>query len=268
MNNNRKRIVILGIYLAVIVLIGATIYFMFKSDPTCYDGIRNQGETGIDCGGPCSPCQKRITLDKLKVESVEMADDGKGGKDVLIKIYNPNEEYGARSFQYVLVDDLGNRSKVYTDFILPKETKYVIVNDYFLNKQATTVSVGINNEKIDWRQVVNYDDPKLVVANKRFQKATEGVFYAKIIGLLTNKSGIDYETIKIKGVLRDENGVFLGASYQIINTLPANEKREFQIVFPNNLKERVHSVEVQPETNIFKSDNYLKIKGRGNNLDM
>ncbi|MBK8414265.1 MAG: hypothetical protein IPL22_06950 [Bacteroidetes bacterium] len=23
---------------------------------TCSDGIQNQGETGIDCGGPCAPC--------------------------------------------------------------------------------------------------------------------------------------------------------------------------------------------------------------------
>ena len=24
--------------------------------PTCFDGIQNQGETGVDCGGPCSSC--------------------------------------------------------------------------------------------------------------------------------------------------------------------------------------------------------------------
>ena len=24
--------------------------------PSCFDGIQNQGETGIDCGGPCVPC--------------------------------------------------------------------------------------------------------------------------------------------------------------------------------------------------------------------
>jgi len=24
--------------------------------PTCSDGIQNQGETGVDCGGPCAPC--------------------------------------------------------------------------------------------------------------------------------------------------------------------------------------------------------------------
>lgn len=26
------------------------------SGPTCFDGIQNQGETGVDCGGPCAPC--------------------------------------------------------------------------------------------------------------------------------------------------------------------------------------------------------------------
>ncbi|MEM5828965.1 MAG: hypothetical protein QW480_01865 [Candidatus Aenigmatarchaeota archaeon] len=28
---------------------------------TCNDGIRNQGEEGIDCGGPCAPCQTTTT---------------------------------------------------------------------------------------------------------------------------------------------------------------------------------------------------------------
>ena len=27
-----------------------------QAAPTCSDGIQNQGETGIDCGGPCAPC--------------------------------------------------------------------------------------------------------------------------------------------------------------------------------------------------------------------
>ncbi|MEP6795152.1 MAG: GEVED domain-containing protein [Saprospiraceae bacterium] len=29
--------------------------------PTCSDGIQNQGETGIDCGGPCQPCPPGAT---------------------------------------------------------------------------------------------------------------------------------------------------------------------------------------------------------------
>ena len=30
--------------------------------PTCNDGIQNQGETGIDCGGPCQPCSGGNTV--------------------------------------------------------------------------------------------------------------------------------------------------------------------------------------------------------------
>jgi hypothetical protein len=28
---------------------------------SCGDGIRNQGETAVDCGGPCDPCYKRLS---------------------------------------------------------------------------------------------------------------------------------------------------------------------------------------------------------------
>ncbi|WP_051238679.1 glycosyl hydrolase [Gaetbulibacter saemankumensis] len=31
------------------------------SGPTCFDGIQNQGETGVDCGGPCSECNPEGT---------------------------------------------------------------------------------------------------------------------------------------------------------------------------------------------------------------
>lgn len=30
--------------------------FVAEGEVTCFDGIQNQGEEGVDCGGPCSPC--------------------------------------------------------------------------------------------------------------------------------------------------------------------------------------------------------------------
>jgi len=32
-----------------------------KPCPSCFDGIQNQGEEGIDCGGPCKPCPTTTT---------------------------------------------------------------------------------------------------------------------------------------------------------------------------------------------------------------
>jgi hypothetical protein len=267
MNKNIKRIIILLIYLAIFVIFGAVIYFIFKPELSCTDGIKNQGEEGVDCGGVCAPCQQEIKYENLEIKSAEIVDDGKGGNDVVIKIYNPNEEYGAKSFQFVIQDDLGNRSSVYREFILPKETKYSIITGYVLADGAKSVEVGINNKGVDWQRAVKYRDPKLVVFNKRFEKSKSGSNYGEIVGLLVNKSAVDYETIKIKGVLRDNEGVLIGGSYQIINTLPAGDKREFHIIFPVDLGRDISKIEVQAETNIFENDNYLKIEGKGNNLD-
>lgn len=38
--------------------------------PTCYDGKQNQGETGIDCGGPCSECPP--TVETLPAEGITL----------------------------------------------------------------------------------------------------------------------------------------------------------------------------------------------------
>lgn len=38
-------------------------FYLYKDPGTCSDGIQNQGETGIDCGGPnCAPCTGPPTL--------------------------------------------------------------------------------------------------------------------------------------------------------------------------------------------------------------
>lgn len=29
--------------------------------PSCEDNIQNQGENGVDCGGPCSPCKAKLS---------------------------------------------------------------------------------------------------------------------------------------------------------------------------------------------------------------
>lgn len=44
------------------------------STATCSDGVRNQGETGVDCGGPCPPCPPRCG--NGVVEAGEECDDG------------------------------------------------------------------------------------------------------------------------------------------------------------------------------------------------
>ena len=59
---------------------------------TCYDNIRNNGEEGVDCGGPCPPCQKTEScFDGVKNQDEEGVDcGGVCGKKC------PNKEMPAR----------------------------------------------------------------------------------------------------------------------------------------------------------------------------
>lgn len=42
-----------------------------SSVATCNDGIQNQGEEGIDCGGPCPPCATNSFQFEFKVDNTE-----------------------------------------------------------------------------------------------------------------------------------------------------------------------------------------------------
>ncbi len=60
-NTNKKLFFILGLLAAASVILYSGCSKNKDEGnntpiPTCSDGIQNQGETGVDCGGPCSPC--------------------------------------------------------------------------------------------------------------------------------------------------------------------------------------------------------------------
>lgn len=270
MTRLQKRINIILFYLLLIGTFGATIYFMTKPEMTCIDGIRNQGEEKIDCGGPCNPCKEKLQVKNLKVNSIERVGDGKGTEDVLIEIYNSNEKYGAKSFEYEIYDgvtDEDAHNYKGKDFILPKETKYIIVNKYIAQSKGGKITMLIDESSVDWKKVTDLRDPNLIVYNNKYTLETSGGSYSDLTGLLVNKSAVDYESIKVKGILRNNQGGLVSANYQIMNTLPSGSKREFHIIFPMKFSDEPITKEVEVETNIFDSENYLKTRGQQDKWD-
>jgi len=268
MNRNQKRINVILFYLLLLAVLGGVIYFMTRPEMTCSDGIKNQGEEKIDCGGPCAPCQKKIQFKDLQIKSIERANNGEGGEDILIQMYNPNEEYGAKVFKYKIYDEDKNSNTANhegKDFILPKETKYIVIN---LQKKAIgKIKIIIDKKSIDWKKIINFKDSNLVVYNKKYNLGTSDNVYSNLTGLLINKSTTDYRSIKIKGILRDFEGKLVAASYQVISTVPSGSKREFRIIFPKEISSNVATQEIEVETNVLDTENYLKVRGQQNKLD-
>src|SRR5689334_8843952 len=55
------------LFFVLLILLSVPVFFFAacnKDDdddtPTCNDGIQNQGETGVDCGGPCAACASML----------------------------------------------------------------------------------------------------------------------------------------------------------------------------------------------------------------
>ncbi|MCX6731867.1 MAG: hypothetical protein NTX55_02685 [Candidatus Parcubacteria bacterium] len=120
----RKQITYFLIF-AVIVL--GAIYFVWKgaTKPTCFDNKQNQGEEGIDCGGPC-PKKCLGEVQNLIVLWTRFFETSPGKYDMAALVKNPNLFLSISSLKYTFeIRDKDNLPIINKDgetFITPGET--------------------------------------------------------------------------------------------------------------------------------------------------
>jgi len=260
MNRGIKRIIIIFIYLAILLLIALFIYWIAKADPTCFDGKRNQNETSVDCGGGCTPCPEVIKTQPLSVSEKDFVYGGQGKYDVMAKISNPNNQYGSSffSYEFTLTDSSGNTisERKGKGFILPAETKYIIENNLETNVAPGKVEVRIIDT--NWDSFSGYEKPKLNIYNKRYDLISSGVGYSEVYGLLRNESPFDFNLIKINVILRDSAGRPVALNSTDMRTVNANEQRDFRLYWPTSFPGEVQNVEMEAEADVYSTDNFTK----------
>lgn len=266
-----KKFFILVVFIFGLLIVSAALYFIFKEKPSCQDGILNQNEERTDCGGPCLPCPERLEVQDLETVSVEWSVDSAKKIEILGKIINPNLLVGLEKFdfRFVLRDEAGEEifsTDWQAGFILPKENKGILALGIASEKIPAKIDLEFNKESFVWKKFSQYDEPDLFVINPRFERVSDGGTY-QVVGTLFNKSTVDFETIRVKVYLRDAQNILLGVNYQVVNTVRAGEQRDFLVFFPQTDSSRVVKVEVEPETNVFSSDNYIRIFGRPERWD-
>lgn len=115
-----------------------------KEDPaaTCGDGIQNQGETGIDCGGPCDACREGI---HGKWKSFPVAPILATFADSIIADFKTNSTY--------VVDQW-------------KDGVKVTLTGTFIQTKASTSTI--------WDITVNQTSPTVLTAAGIFEVAADG----------------------------------------------------------------------------------------------
>lgn len=137
--------------------------FRIPPAPTCSDGIKNQGEIGIDCGGPCKSCYPIFTLMDTKL----------GGKSKFYTIMQKSSRQFVDAHQDEMPNDYG------------AVTRPVQKNK---SQQWILMPLGNNTYTIRQRSSGRYLDTyktkgeKYVIVTRPYQKNTSQHWIIKHIG--------------------------------------------------------------------------------------
>lgn len=221
-------------YLVLLGLLGLGLYNSFlKPSASCFDGIKNQAEEGIDCGVSacgriCLPQDIRPVAQSGKVEVAALS---QGRYSLLVLIANPNVDYALESFDYKFEfrTTAGEVVKTVTgnSFIYGGEQKYIaepIVETGTLD--ASTVSFSLGNEK--WVKASEFEQPRIEGSTKT-ESAETGI---KVQGLMRNSSTINLPVVTAVAVFTSNTGEVLGTASTQVENLNAGDSREFVISHP------------------------------------
>ncbi len=258
--NLKKRLIIIAIYASIIIILFWFFYSIIKPEETCSDGIKNQNEEEIDCGGICAKC-KKILVQEINIGEKGIVESSIQNKyDFYGLIINPNKIYGSNDFSYRVIfkDENGNVLSEVTgkNFILPSESKYIIENNIESEKKPSQIDFIV--EKANWTEFEYYERPELKIINKTINEVSSGIGYVEAKGLLRNESPFDFSVIKINVILRDAENKIVALNSTEMRTVRSNEEREFKAFWPSKFPGSATYVEVQPEVNIYNSDAFAK----------
>jgi hypothetical protein len=251
------------IIVLAIIVVGIYLLFINKTTPTCFDGNKNQGEENVDCGGPCKSCNP---VQSLSIISQIFIPTTANNYDLMAKIKNPNNDQGAEmiNYEFNLYDGtdqlIGTRTG--KTYILPQETKYIVEQKFTTDKTIARIEFKFNN--ISWIKLSQINDLELRIKNTEYQ-ITEDASNL-LVGAIENRTSYDLDTIKVVGVLFDENKNTIAVGETSMNTVLRNESRGFEIFWPYPIPTEVKSFDVKVYTDVFENDNFIKTHGEPENI--
>ncbi len=238
MKRTFKQLIYGLFYLACWTGIFLVIYNAFlKPAPSCFDNIQNQGEEGIDCGGPCAKVCTPGTLQPIaggvSVFPLGSPSSTQQAISLLANIKNPNSDFAARSFSYAfgIYDANGNSLATSSgdSFVYAQEIKYIAVPRFSLPSGAKADHAIFTVSDPVWAKASDYLPAALRVQNFA---ATVSGNNISVSGNLTNEDNVVFARVTALSVFYDGLGKLTGVSETELENVAPNETRAFTILHP------------------------------------
>ncbi|MFH1188626.1 MAG: hypothetical protein V1652_02145 [bacterium] len=218
-------------YVIVSCVLSICCYLLFFTKySTCFDGIQNQQELGIDCGGSCIDCELKVA--KIDISQVYILSAGKYKSTLVFAITNTAKKYGVYRFDYTLdvFSQFETKLAVFqgVSSLLPGETKYLVVPGISLDsrdiKRATCTTTNV-----EWKEKDALLGFSLSSEALKTQVFVDDI---EVSGIVKNDGATASGKIKLTGLLFGSDGTLLAASTTIVDEISAYNTMSFTIFFP------------------------------------
>lgn len=215
----------------------ALVFVLFRGalipTPTCTDGVQNQNEEGIDCGGSCTACAI-VNLDPIRADAVKVF--SAGGSSVLLgALVNPNDGYGSSAVRYefvVLGWDGREMERISGSVYLgPGERRHV----YAAGLRTASANIGsavLEVNQPNWEAMPASAGSGVTLLPGSLTQITEAS--VSVEGSVRNQSPLSIARVEIIATLKDTLGRELFVSQTITENLGGLESRSFRILFPRD----------------------------------
>lgn len=230
--STKRQLTVIAIITAfVLFLIALPTFLVVYEAPTCVDGKQNQGEFGVDCGGPCALLCEAEALQPI-VRWQRVFPVTSGVFNAVAYIENPNLDSTAKDVPYrfriydaenVLVYEREGRAYI------PPRKVFGIFEDGFLAGERTPVRALFEfTEQPVWVKT-DYKEPDLRFLSRTLSEERTA---PRLDAVLENRTLERILNIEVVAIVYDGAGNAIGASRTIVDSLPKSGTHSLVFTWP------------------------------------
>ena len=241
----RRNIIVSMFLLFIIIPVGVIAFLIFYNPPTCFDGVKNNDEVGIDCGGSCQLlCTNQVVKPVVLWERQFKINPGM--YNLLAYVENPNPTAYIRNAKYLFKiyneDNVLIGEKRGETSIAPESVRPIIENNIQTFEQIPTRTTFEFLGELTYEQVEPKDSIILIKDEFIENESTSPRIKAKI----QNISLKNIQNIDIVVLVYDVFDNVLGTSSTFVDSLGSEEIKNIVFTWPQKFPDEVARIELIP----------------------
>ncbi len=230
--STRRQVFYIGAAICVFLFtLALPTFFVTYKAPSCSDGVKNQGELGIDCGGPCSVLCKATALD-LIVHWQRAFKVKDGVYNALAYVENPNLDSGIDSISYLFKlydkDNLLIYERRGKTFVPAKKIFGIFESNIITGTRVPARTFFEFSQTPVWRKEYNRE-AALAVTNRLL--SSEGDL-PRLTASLENHDIDALYNIEVVAIVYDEDDNAIAASRTIVDSVGKGASQPLVFTWP------------------------------------